>query len=340
MTLRYLLAAILLAWAVFLPCDAAAQSLADQPQAQRDAVRQILDLGGDWESGRQTVLIGFIGTKFTNDTFPLLTPLVDLKRLALFEIPADDRAFVHCAKLEKIESLQMDACKFSGVGLKHLVNCKQLKNVDIEETPITDEGLAVLAKFTSIESLQISHSTTHSRITSAGVRTLKTLTKLKHLSLDLSDLPEGLEQEMTMALPNCEVSLHVRKPRRQFPAKMKIATSELLADGRRELQVQIIPEEDVEIYADLETKAPIAKLSILAMGGTQVPAEVVHMKENALDERSELRRYGGEITFTVRFVPPANNSGLKVQCKLAGWNRRKVCCLGFGKISAYVPGKQ
>ncbi len=192
---------------VLVQSDSRAQSFADQPKEQRDAVRKILDLGGDWELSSKTVLIGFIGDKFTNDKFSLLAPLVDLKTLAFFEVPADDRALIYCRNLEELEWLQMDNCKFSGIGLINLAQCKKLKNVCIEETPITDEGLAALAKFDALETLYISHCETLSKITAAGVRKLKLLKKLKHLSIDMTDLPDGLEQVMASALPNCRLWL-------------------------------------------------------------------------------------------------------------------------------------
>ena len=190
-----------------MPGSANAQTLADQPQDQREAVRKILGLGGDWELGAKTVLIGFIGDKFTNDKYVLLAPLVDLKHLAVIDSPSEDRAFVHCEKLENIESLYFNNCKFTGVGLRHLSRCKKLKTVNIEGAPISDEGLAALTQFEAVEILWVSHEKSPSKVTAVGVRKLKSLKKLKQLSLEVADLPDRLQDEMKTALPGCEISL-------------------------------------------------------------------------------------------------------------------------------------
>lgn len=184
----------------------ALRTLAEQPKAQRNAVIRILELGGDWELPSKTVLIGFIGEKFTNETFSLLEPLTDLKHLAFFSIPADDAAFAHCKKLTNVEWLQIADCKFDGTGLRHLSGCKKLRIVYIEETPITDEALEAIAKHPSIETLNIEHCEIPSKITRTGVLKLATLKNAKQIYIDMAEDPAGLEAEMKALLPNCELS--------------------------------------------------------------------------------------------------------------------------------------
>ncbi len=67
------------------------RTILDQPVEQQRAVEKIIKLGGDWEAPSKTVLIGFQGDKFTNETFALLSPLSDMRILYLNDIPADDR---------------------------------------------------------------------------------------------------------------------------------------------------------------------------------------------------------------------------------------------------------
>lgn len=183
------------------------RTLSDQPIEQQSAVREILRLGGDWEAGPKTVLIGFFGEKFTEEKFQLLTPLVDLRILYLSELPVDDSALEHCTTLKQIEQLQIEYCKFTGVGLKHFKQSKNLKRIHFQDTPITDEGLTELAKFASLELLEINHTELSPKITAKGIRQLKSLKKLKHLWLDMNTVPEGLKEELQKSLPKCDISL-------------------------------------------------------------------------------------------------------------------------------------
>ena len=183
------------------------RTLADQPDKQRNAVKRILELGGDWESPRKTVLIGFIGDKFTNETFSLLEPLADVKHLAFFNVPADDSAFKHYENLENVEWLDITTCKFNGTGLRHFSKCEKLRNIYIAETSFTDEALEILAKFPSIETLTIENVYVPSRITSEGVRKLSALKNVRQLDIDMAENPADLEAEMKAVLPNCEFSL-------------------------------------------------------------------------------------------------------------------------------------
>ncbi len=60
MTIQSFCMSALLLLTALISGSVSVQTLADQPKEQREAVRKILDLGGDWELGAKTVLIGFI----------------------------------------------------------------------------------------------------------------------------------------------------------------------------------------------------------------------------------------------------------------------------------------
>lgn len=184
--------------------DVCCQTFADQPESQRKAVKKILDLGGDWELPSKTVLVGFIGDKFTNETFSLLEPLTDLKHLSFFDIPADDSAFEHCKELVNIEWLQISKCNFTGAGLRHLSKCSKLRNVWIEETSMTDNALETLASYSSIELITVENIDVPSKITRAGILKLAKLKNAKQIYIDMAEHPADLEAEMKALLPNCE----------------------------------------------------------------------------------------------------------------------------------------
>lgn len=192
------------------------RTILDQPIEQQRAVEKIIKLGGDWEAPSKTVLIGFDGDKFTNDTFALLSPLTDLRILFLDEIPADDKALEHCKELESIEEISITNCRFNGTGLKHLSKCKGLKTIRFTDTPINDEALEIISKFESLERLFIVNWDLPSKVTHLGVRKLSVLRKAKQISIDLTEMPSGFESDMRRLLPKCDVHIgkHIPEPKK------------------------------------------------------------------------------------------------------------------------------
>ena len=181
-----------------------AQTLTDQPDAQRQSVRQILAMGGDWEAPTKTLLIGFIGDKFTDEKFALLAPLVDVKILYFQDVPAKDDALIHCTKLRNVWQLQVESCLFSGVGFRHFAGAKKLERLFIEDTPITDDGLASIAKLSNLKLLDISCFKTPTQITVDGLRELRRLTKLEELYITMPEATREMEDEIRRLLPHCK----------------------------------------------------------------------------------------------------------------------------------------
>ena len=193
-----------------------AKTILDQPLDQQASVKKIIELGGDWEAPSKTVLIGFIGAKFTNETFELLKPLSEMRILYLSDIPADDKAFVHCKDLQALEEIQIRECKLDGTGLKHLAKCKRLNRVVISDTPINDDCLEILSHCESLEVLTIENYTIASKITQAGVRKLSLLKNAKQIYVDLTQESSELELEFKKLLPKCDVCIttHVPEPKK------------------------------------------------------------------------------------------------------------------------------
>lgn len=189
-----------------------AKTIIDQPLNQQVSVKKIIALGGDWEAPSKTVLIGFIGDKFTNETFELLKPLAEMRILYLSAIPADDRAFVHCKDLQALEEIQIRDCKFEGTGLKHLSKCKRLKRVIISETPISDECLEIISQFESVETLSIENFDIASKITKVGVRRLSLLKNAKQIDVDMTQQSSEVELELKKLLPKCDLHIHTHVP--------------------------------------------------------------------------------------------------------------------------------
>lgn len=129
------------------------------------------------------------------------------------------------------------------------------------------------------------------------------------------------------------------KSKRQFPAKLEIVEV-ILAEGRCEMVVDLTPEDDVQIYADPEAKTPVADFSIRGTDGIPVTAEAVYRKSNISNDENQSSGYVGTLRYTVKFTVPPKDVGLKLYCKLAGWNQRRSYCLGFGRINVDIPLKR
>jgi len=212
---------LLLLMAVLTCCGVTAlaqsnKTILDQPLDQQASVKKIIELGGDWEAPSKTVLIGFIGAKFTNETFELLKPLKEMRILYLSEIPADDNAFEHCKDLQALEEIQIRDCKFDGTGLKHFAKCRRLKRIILAETPISDECLEIISRCESLEVLTIENFDIASTISQAGVRKLSSLKNAKQIYVNLTQPSTELELELKKLLPKCDVSIttHVPEPKK------------------------------------------------------------------------------------------------------------------------------
>jgi len=204
MTKKILLLFLFASIAISQRVDCEAQTLANQPEAQQQSVRQILALGGDWEAPSKTLLIGFIGEKFTEEKFALLAPLVDVKILYFQDVAAKDDALFHCREMRDVWQLQIQSCAFSGVGFKHFAKAKNLKRLFIEDAPITDDGLASIAMLTNLELLYISCVETPTKITMDGLRRLRSLAKLKEMCITMPIASQETENELRQMLPNCK----------------------------------------------------------------------------------------------------------------------------------------
>ena len=149
----------------------------------------------------------------------------------------------------------------------------------------------------------------------------------------------------------CSCVANAAEPRangkREFPAKLQVISSTLSDDGLQELQLEIVPEKDVEIYAEYDVRGrvtgrPIAKVSIMTADGTPVETVVHYSQPNVAEEIEGVgifHSYSGKLKITAQFKPVAEGEHLKIQCRLAGMNRRKSCCLGMKRIEAEFTNK-
>ena len=120
------------------------------------------------------------------------------------DLAAKDDALVHCREMRDVPQLQVQSCAFSGVGLKHFAEAKNLKRLFIEDAPIADAGLASIAMLTNLELLDTSCVETPTKITVAGLRRLQGLVKLKEVYITMPNASQEIENELRQMLPHCK----------------------------------------------------------------------------------------------------------------------------------------
>lgn len=129
----------------------------------------------------------------------------------------------------------------------------------------------------------------------------------------------------------------------KFPARMEVVSSKRLDDGRRELDLKIILEKDVQVYAEYENdafiEAPLARVWLLTTAGDKLPVTAVFPKPNVIEDVEgfgKVYSYSESIRFRATYAPPDNWEDLKLQCKLGG--RTRTYCLGFHRqVEVAIP---
>lgn len=152
-----------------------------------------------------------------------------------------------------------------------------------------------------------------------------------------------------LVLVACNCVLVAAEPEKKapskFPARLEVVSSKRLDDGRRELDLKIILEKNVEVYGKFDGQTsfelPLAKITLVTPAGEQVPVTVVFPKPNVVqddDVFDKIYYYSESIRFQATYTPPDNREELKLLCKLGGWNRQQSRCLGFHRVvQAAIP---
>ena len=172
-----------------------------------EAAAEIRRLGGDTEAGEKIVLAGMFGPNFTNEKFELLEPLVDLRMLSVIDSPATDSAFSHCKHLQNVDYVSLESCSLSGECFRHLTNNTNLKTLFIEDSPITNDGLGEILNFTKLERLSLDFWDVPSQITTIEIGKISQLNNLKQFYITMKNVPDGLEESLRSAMPNCDVNI-------------------------------------------------------------------------------------------------------------------------------------
>lgn len=115
--------------------------------------REVLWLGGDWESGTKPELVSFLGEKFQSRHFEMLTHLRALEYFHAEGGNLDNYALVCLSRLPQLERLDIAECQLEPECLPLLRGNRELQEIYFESMHFTDPMIAGLAQLKNVKKL-------------------------------------------------------------------------------------------------------------------------------------------------------------------------------------------
>lgn len=115
--------------------------------------REILRLGGDWESGEKTKLVSFIGDQFESRHFEMLTHVPTLEGFYVDTCAIDEYALSCLSQVHQLERLDFVECKLEPESFSLLRSNRELKEIIFDSVTIPDQLMTELAKLKNLNSI-------------------------------------------------------------------------------------------------------------------------------------------------------------------------------------------
>ncbi|QDU12593.1 hypothetical protein CA11_03720 [Gimesia maris] len=132
--------------------------------------REIIRLGGDWESGEKPKLVSFIGDKFESRHFEMLTHLPTLELFYVDTCAIDEFALACLSQVHQLKRLQIVECKLEPESFSLLRSNRELKELIFDSVIIPDRLMTELAKLKNLKSISFNDC---KGVTKEQVSTLK-----------------------------------------------------------------------------------------------------------------------------------------------------------------------
>ncbi|QDT88743.1 leucine-rich repeat domain-containing protein [Gimesia algae] len=132
--------------------------------------REIIRLGGDWESGEKPKLVSFIGDKFESRHFEMLTHLPTLELFYVDTCAIDDFALSCLSQIHQLKRLQIVECKLEPESFSLLRSNRELREIIFDSVIIPDQLMTELAKLPNLKSISFNDC---KGITKEQIATLK-----------------------------------------------------------------------------------------------------------------------------------------------------------------------
>ncbi len=115
--------------------------------------REIIRLGGDWESGAKPKLVSFIGDRFESRHFEMLTHLPTLEWFYVDTCAIDPFALACLSQIHQLKRLQIVECKLKPESFSLLRINRELKEIIFDSAIIPDQLMTELAKLKNLKSI-------------------------------------------------------------------------------------------------------------------------------------------------------------------------------------------
>jgi hypothetical protein len=143
---------------VLVALTAMSPSAADQPYGRltvtEDLIRrEIVRLGGDWESGAKPMLVAFLGDKFESRHFEMLTHLPTAEWFVVDGCSIDYFALACLSQVHQLERLDITRSKLESECFSLLRGNRELKEIYFESIALSDEFVAEIARLGHIRKL-------------------------------------------------------------------------------------------------------------------------------------------------------------------------------------------
>lgn len=115
--------------------------------------REILRLGGDWESGAKPVLVSFLGGRFESRHYEMLTHLPSVEFFYADNCTVDQFAFACLSQVRQLERLDLKKCKLTAEGLSLLRRNRNLVELHFESVPLSDKFVREIGKLEQLATI-------------------------------------------------------------------------------------------------------------------------------------------------------------------------------------------
>lgn len=161
-------------------------------------------------------------TAVTEEAFPLLSHIAELKRLDLRGTPFDDASIEHLQEIDGLQGLDLRDTAITDRGMKEIAKITSLITLHVASPGVTDDGVLELAGHPRLEMLNLSDSQVTDRgiavgallpelrniyfartaVTDAGLRALRDAPRLEVLSFNGTQITD---QWTSILKPNVSV---------------------------------------------------------------------------------------------------------------------------------------
>lgn len=115
--------------------------------------REIMRLGGDWESGDKPVLVSFLGDRFESRHFEMLTNLPTVQYFHAQDCRIDHFALACLSQVRQLERIDVNGCQLDSECVSLLRGNRELREMHFESIALSDHLLTEVARLKQIKTI-------------------------------------------------------------------------------------------------------------------------------------------------------------------------------------------